>query len=62
MEQVKMLNELIGKTVNIWTINQSFKGVVEDVEGDWIKIVAETKKRTEYILKTDMIASITVLG
>lgn len=60
MEKVGMLQELIGKTVNVWTINQSCKGVVDSVEGEWIKIVAETKKRTEYILKTDMITSITV--
>lgn len=62
MEKVAMLEDIIGKTVNVWTINQSFRGVVDGVEGEWIKIVAETKKHTEYILKTDMITSITVLN
>ena len=61
MEKVKMLEEIVGKLVNVWTINGSYKGTVENVECDWIKIVSGGKKKTEYILKIDMITSITVL-
>jgi len=62
MEQVQMLEELVGKTIDVWTINANFKGIVESVEGEWIKMVSDTKKKNEYILKTDMITSITVLA
>ncbi len=60
MESVKLLQEIVDKTVTVWTINQMFKGKVVEVEGDWLKIVTDNKKQTTYLLKADMITSITV--
>ncbi|MEG1519561.1 MAG: hypothetical protein RR458_01115 [Clostridia bacterium] len=61
MESAKMLEETLNKKVSVWTLNSNFTGTVVAVDGDWIKILANSKKKMEFILKTDMITSITVM-
>lgn len=61
MEKVQMLEDLIGKKIDVWTINANYTGIVDSIEGEWIKIISDTKRHDQYILKVDMITSITVL-
>jgi len=52
------IKNLIGKTVKLKTLNASYKGKIDEVEDEWVKIV--DKDGGEFFVREDMIMAISV--
>ena len=58
---IPFISDLIGREVKVITVGKSYKGKIDELQGDWVKIVSESKKGlNEFFVKEDMITGIIV--